>query len=73
MKQAGGVPVVREVDGELSAGSLHVSEFTRISGTCVRRGASGAGWKEVVGKLGTVRQIYLFADGHTASNAPDLF
>ena len=69
---------------------LHVSElFTRMSGTCVRRGAvlmaSGqrggprrkekmmSGWQEVVEKLGMVMQIHLFADGCTASNAPDLF
>ena len=32
-----------------------------------------SGWNEVVRKLEMVRQIYLFADGHTASNAPDLF
>ena len=68
----------------------HVSElFTRISGTCVRRGAelmaSGqrggprrkqkmmSGWQEVVEKLGMVMQMNLFIDGHTASNAPDLF
>ena len=80
----------RERDRELSSGFLHVSElFTRISWTCVRRGAlplvSGrrrgvrckkkmmSGWNEVVGTLGIVRQICLFADGHTASNAPDLF
>ena len=32
-----------------------------------------SGWNEVVRKLEMVRQMYLFADGHTASNAPDLF
>ena len=63
--------------------------FTRISGTCIRRGAlpkaSGqrggvrrkkkmtSGWNEVVRKLEMVSQKNIFADGHTASNAPDLF
>ena len=63
--------------------------FTRIPGTCVRRGvvlmASGqrggvrrkkkmmSGWQEVVEKVGIVTQVNLFVDGHTASNAPDLF
>ena len=62
--------------------------FIRMSGTCVRRGAvlmaSGqrggvrrkkkmmSGWQEVVEKLEMVTQINL-SDGHTASNAPDLF
>ena len=30
-----------------------------------------SGWNKLVGKLGKVRKIYLFADGHTPSNAPD--
>ena len=91
MKQARGVPVVRG-DGWRTFGRLlHVSElFTRISGTCVRRGALPvaigqrggvrrkkkmvSGWNEFVGgNWAMVRQICPFADGHTASNAPDLF
>ena len=61
--------------------------FTRISGTSIHPGepmATGQrrgvrhtqkmilGWNELVGKSDMVRHIFLFADGHTASNAPDL-
>ena len=56
----------------IGRGALPTASGQREGGV-QRKKKMMSGWNEVVRKLEMVRQIYLFADGHTASNAPDLF
>ena len=54
--------------------SRRVARGDRAEGRCSTQEEDGVRMERVCGgELGMVRQIWLFADGHTASNAPDLF